>query len=64
MIKETLDKQLKDRNQRIKQEQEEKKKFDSILLQTAKQQIDEETKKNMALKNKIYEQKNMRDIQL
>eukprot|EP00347_Sterkiella_histriomuscorum_P005983 403354521 len=64
MIKETLDKQLKDRNQRIKQEQEEKKKFDTILLQTAKQQIDEETKKNMALKNKIYEQKNMRDIQL
>ena len=64
MIKETLDKQLKERNARIKQEIEEKKQFDSILLQNARAQEEEEQKKLLALKNKIYEQKHMRDIQL
>lgn len=38
MIKETLDKQLKERNQRIRQEREEKKHFDKILLDNAKKQ--------------------------
>ena len=36
MIKETLDRQLKDKNVRVKSEIEEKKHFDSILLKNAR----------------------------
>jgi hypothetical protein len=38
MIKETLDRQLRERNQRIRKEIEDKKHFDKILLDNAKKQ--------------------------
>lgn len=57
MIKETLDRQLKDKNVRVRSEIEEKKHFDAILLKNAQQQEEEEQKKQVVLKQKIMQQK-------
>ena len=45
LIKETLDRQLRERNQRIRKEIEDKKHFDKVLLDNAKKQEEQEVKK-------------------
>ena len=64
MIKDTLDRQLKEQQLRKQREVQEKQQFDQILLATAKAQLDQEQVKMSEMKNKVYEQKLMRDMQL
>ena len=64
MIKDTLDRQLKEQQLRKQREIKDKQQFDQILLASAKAQMDQEQIKMSEMKNKIYEQKLMRDMQL
>lgn len=64
LIRDTLDRQLKERNYRKQKEIEERKAFEEGLLQGLKEKEMLEKKKQDEIKNKIYQQKAMRDWQL